>query len=550
MTFKSFTLLSLLFLAAFAAFDPVELQADDIELIAATTVEQSALTFADGPATRFGNTVNGRTHQQSPLKTYRGWQYVTFFDSERRVCIGRRRLQDRTWDVIHFSDHKFKTNDSHNTAVIGICDKDGTIHMAFDHHASQLNYRFSKPGAAHRPETVEWNADVFSKVVHRLGSVKAHEKVTYPRFFPTASGDLMLYYRSVTSGNGDGMIEKYDGYKHDYIRGLGKFISRDIGTYRANGKTSLFRCPYMNSLSYAGKRLHASWIWRDRFEKTSSTNQHDLCYVYSDDDGRSWRNSDGKVIGQTGKEFIHLNSPGLVVAPIAIGVRLSNQNTHYAYPDGRVHIMVLQQVKTVNDRRFVHYWRTSEGKWNHEVLPFSGGRPKLVGAEDGSLILVSESGNRLLIAVGEPNARKTNWNWTNVKLPQPHPVYGEAVLDLQRWEQDCVLSIYSQLPPPREIKTTRSNPVDGIPSPLNVVDYRFKNFRPVSDRKTEQSIRRWTDVTGEFSVDAVLFGVKEGNVAIRKKDGSFSVVPMHNFSNADQEYIRNAIANNRKLLRD
>jgi hypothetical protein len=52
------------------------IRAEEISLIGATTVDPSALTFADGPATRFGPTPNGRTHQQDPLTTYRGWQYV------------------------------------------------------------------------------------------------------------------------------------------------------------------------------------------------------------------------------------------------------------------------------------------------------------------------------------------------------------------------------------------------------------------------------------------------------------------------------------------
>lgn len=457
---------------------PVRVLAIQLELIGSSTVSSKTLTFADGPATKFALTVNGRTHQQTPLVTYRGYQYVTFFDARRRVCIGRRELPRGSWQVIQFKDHTFKTNDAHNTAVIGICDKDGTIHMAFDHHASPLNYRISKQGAAHNPESVEWNAGLFSGVLHTLGSVKPDPKFTYPRFFPVPNGNLMLYYRSVTSGNGNGVIEEYDGKKHNWTRGLGAFIARDQGTFTFGGKTSIYRCPYMNSLSYAGDRLHASWIWRDRFEKTSATNQHDLLYAYSDDHGRTWLNSEGKLIGRTGRKLINLNSPGLTVIPIPAGAGLANQNTHYAFTDSSVHVVMRGNWKDEQsgekEGRYFHCWRTKDGVWDYAVLPVSGQRPKLVGTKKHGLILAYTSGDQLRLAAGKPNAAKTRWQWTEVKLPRSHSCYGDAVIDLQRWEEEQVLSFFCQEKPKREIKTSQPGPVDGEPTAINVVDYRFR----------------------------------------------------------------------------
>jgi len=457
-----------------------EVSATEVELVGKSTVTEKALTFAVGPAARFGQTVNGRTHQQTPLTTYRGYQYVTYFDAQRRLCVGRRKLPSGSWEVIQFKDHRFESNDSHNASVIGICDKDGTIHLAFDHHASPLNYRVSKLGAAHHPESVPWNADLFAGVMHSLGSVMTDERVTYPRFFSSPNGKLMLYYRAVTSGDGDGMIEEYDGEKHDWTPGLGKFIARDIGTYTYGGNTSQYRCPYMNSLSYAGGRLHASWVWRDRFERTNVGNQHDLCYAYSDDYGRTWCNSEGVTIGKTGSQFIHLDSPGLVVASIPSHYGLTNQNTHYAYPDSSVHVILRHRLKGTQDNRYHHYWRTSQGVWKSEALPFSGSRPKLVGTSDRRLVLVytdedEENDERewLHIAEGRPHTDQTGWRWSAVKLPQPHSVCGDAVLDQQRWEAERVLSIYGQEAPSKMIRTDRPGPVDGMPSPLTVVDYQL-----------------------------------------------------------------------------
>ena len=465
--------LVLCFLGAIAFSALAQTLTPQMKLIGETTVSRQALTFAIGPAAKFSQTVNGRAHQQTALTTYQGYQYIAFVDAERRVCLGRRNIAKTTWEIIQFEDHTFESNDSHNSAVVGICEKDGTIHLAFDHHATELNYRVSKLGAAHQPDSVEWSADLFGGVTHSLGSVVPASRVTYPRFVSAPNGNLMFCYRAVTSGNGDGMIEEYDGNSHDWTTGLGKFIARDIGTYKAAGRVSRYRCPYINSLSYAGQRLHVSWVWRDRFEKTHPANQHDLCYAYSDDDGRTWRNSAGQVIGRTGTEYIHLDSAGLVVASIPTHSGLTNQNTHYAYADGSIHVVLSQGQKERLESRYHHYWRTKDGIWKHEVLPFSGDRPKLVGSKDGSLTLVYTEEEQLFVAVGLPDEFQNSWQWNAVSLPRAHSIYGEALLDMQRWENEGVLSLYSQQEPAMEIVTDRLEAVDGFPSPLKVVDYRL-----------------------------------------------------------------------------
>ncbi|QDV44059.1 hypothetical protein Enr13x_39200 [Stieleria neptunia] len=440
--------------------------------IQTSTVDEKALTFAVGPASKFGNTVNGRTHQQEALITYRGHQYATYVDASRRICIGRRELPSSPWEIIRFDDHRFESNDSHNTSVIGICDKDGSIHMAFDHHATQLNYRVSKLGVAHAPESTPWTADLFGPITHTLGSVTTDERVTYPRFFPAPNGNLMFYYRSVTSADGDGMIEEYDGEQHDWTPGLGKFIARDVGTFKANGRQSQRRCPYMNALTFSGQRLHASWVWRERFERTNVANQHDLCYAYSDDHGRTWCNSAGTIIGRTGQDFIHLDSPGLVVAEIPIHSGLSNQNTHYAYPDGSIHIMLRHRLagepSAAPELRYFHYWRDSEGNWNHEALPIVGRRPKLLGTPDRKLVLVYSDEGELFLAKGLPDAARQSWRWSQLRLPRRYSAFGDAVVDFARWEQDHTLSVYHQDEPSRIIVTDSPDAIDGPPSPLRV----------------------------------------------------------------------------------
>lgn len=422
-------------------------------------MDPSALTFAEANS-NFNSNVNGRTFQRDPVVTSRGYQYAIYYNANRRVSVGRRKLPTGDWDVITFTDYRLNGSNSHDVAAIGICEKDGTIHLAFDHHGDDLNYRVSEIGAASDPGNVEWSVDLFGAITDRLGSVGRVTRLTYPTFFPAPNGNLMFYYRVGGSGNGDGVIQEYNGTTHDWTRGLGEFISRS-GTYNgAVSSNSTSRCPYINGISYGGNRLHASWGWRE--SSGGARTNHSLNYAYSDDHGRTWRNNAGAQIGMTGSSSISVNSPGLIVANIPQNIGLSNQYTHYAYPDGSCHVIVAHR-NASNVQRSQHYWRNATGTWNNVTLPFHAGRGKMVGDDDRNLFLVYQAGGRPTIAQGVPNSAQTSWSWSQVYSQNDTTEDGEGKIDFTRWEQDRVLSFFGQEQPANSGET---------PSPLHVFDYR------------------------------------------------------------------------------
>jgi len=53
------------------------------------------------------------------------------------------------------------------------------------------------------------------------------------------------------------------------------------------------------------------------------------------------------------------------------------------------------------------------------------------------------------------------------------------------------------------------------------------------------TIRTWKDATGKFSVEAEFSGVVQGNVRLRKADGSEVAVPLERLSQEDQEWVKN-----------
>ncbi len=427
-----------------------------------SVVDEQALNFADVESTKFGRNVNGKTHQQWPAQTFNGYQYVTYYDVDRYVCLGRRKLPAGDWEIIRFTDYQITSNDSHNVTVIGVCEGDGTIHLAFDHHADDLNYRHSVQGLASDPEAFEWNATQFSEVKHELGANGHIARFTYPRFIPMPNGNLMLYYRNITSANGDSMIREYDASTHQWKTSLGKLIARDIGTYSWGGEVSQFRYAYINAISYAGNRLHVSWIWRDRFDRTSATNNHDVCYAYSDDDGQTWFNTFGEQIAVTGSSFITIDSPGIIVGPVNPGQNLINQCTHYAYPDGTIHLMMRHYVAGTTTTQYHHYWRDIAGDWHSQALDFSGSRPSLVGDDGKNLILVYTSGGRTTFAHGIPDETATSWTWSSIFSQAAFTDGGEGVIDFSRWQKEQIISTYSQ---------EKVTGVNETPTPLHIADY-------------------------------------------------------------------------------
>jgi serine protease Do len=51
------------------------------------------------------------------------------------------------------------------------------------------------------------------------------------------------------------------------------------------------------------------------------------------------------------------------------------------------------------------------------------------------------------------------------------------------------------------------------------------------------TLRWWTDATGKFRTEAVLLGVKSGQVTLRKKTGETIVVPVAKLSDADKSFV-------------
>ncbi len=382
----------------------------------------------------------------------------------RRVCIARRKLPEGVWEILEFKDYLFAVNDAHNTISIGICPKDGTIHLAFDHHARELHYKVSKKRAALEPETVRWEVSIFGKVLSELEKDTPLVSITYPRFVQTSEEGLQLFYRRGGSSNGNRMVVDYNPEDGTWLNT--RQIDSNIGNFQDSLGKSHSRGSYPNGYTYGPNGdLHTTWVWR---ESATEGANHDLMYAYSSDGGITWRNNSGNTLD----EFINLNTPKITV--VDIGRRFGLMNTHGQTIDSknRIHTVMwhctnetiaasvepslTQRWGSAEARRYHHYWRNEAGNWSHTELPIvAGNRAKLFVDKNDNLYLIFASKQAsstftsevyfnegdLVIMAATTQSKWSDWGVIHIAKG---PFMNEMLFDYYRWKASGILSVLVQ----------------------------------------------------------------------------------------------------------
>ncbi|ACU03175.1 BNR repeat-containing protein [Pedobacter heparinus] len=465
-----------LLITIIVSLKPVFAQNDDVIL-----VDQNALTCFKGT---YGNNINGQSFQQDALTSYKGWQYIAYYNAERRICLGRRKLRSSEWEILSFNDYRFsyaknQDNNTHNVISIGLCAKDGTIHLSFDQHAGPLHYRVSVKGILDNPERFKWTSKLFNPVADWLENGKPIPVVSYPTFISTPDGNLLFAYRNGYSSNGDCLIGQYDASSGTWTNPH-VFISRS-GVYGDPFKgESHNRNAYLNNLSYDRKgMLHISWTWR---ESVATLGNRDICYAYSKDNGKSWfnkKNDQIAVRGTAEPEAINTLSAGITVRHLDRGWGIMNQQSQVIDNNLNPHIVMYHKKNHGNpgwavmeNGAYFHYY-LKDGQWQQTQLPFMGNRPKLIVDRNNNLYLVfmrkdhfdvKDQGAPLVVVKA---TYKSGWqDWKEVYVSKSG-YFNEPQLDLARWHKAGILSVMVQLPPATE----------GQASALQVLEMSVKHLK-------------------------------------------------------------------------
>ncbi|KAI1632501.1 hypothetical protein F4809DRAFT_656286 [Biscogniauxia mediterranea] len=412
--------------------------------------------------------INGYAFQQDAIQSCNGWQYSCFYSSlpggaepePLYVHLSRRKLPHGRWETLVFDDYPQTTDDGHNTVQLGVCPGDGTIHLSYDHHCDRIRYRHSLPGVATSPSEFPWTPSLFTATLPHLPGLESEEAllgyITYPRFVALGA-ELVFSFRTGKAGLGDDHLAVYRA------SGSGCYSYTLLGTFIRGVSCN----PYVHGLDAGGggDSLYATWVWRgfvwyrgwddpaDSQHKqqagpNSAANNHDICFAWSGDGGRTWRSGAGDLVGDlpAGRPIVP-GAPGIVAFAIPRGSGLANQEAQAVDHAGGVH--VLNRDCVGGEQRWKHYYRSPDGVWTQRPLPGVNG---VLGGKRGRLA-VSRATDALYLILPDPVSptlsilRATRAaGYADYELVWKGEGYPptEPLIDRTRLEYDGVLSVFTR----------------------------------------------------------------------------------------------------------
>lgn len=315
---------------------------------ACTAHAHELVTVGDGYCR---TSVNTAVFRNSALVTHGDTQYISYYDPEGYVTLGKRMLGNHDWEISR-TPYKGRVKDAHNVISIGV-DGAGFLHTAFDHHGGRLKYcRGIEPGSLLTGDTVPMTGE-------------SEGKVTYPEFYTLPGGDLLFAYRDGSSGNGNLVLNRYDTAAGTWHRVHDNLIDGE-------GERNAYWQIYVD----AAGRIHLSWVWRETW--LVETN-HDMCYACSDDGGLTWHRSDGSEY-----RLPVTRAEAEIAWHIPQNSELINQTGMTADGDGHPYIATYwrDSTSTVPDYRLVWHdgreWRMETVIGRHTPFTLSGGGTKMI----------------------------------------------------------------------------------------------------------------------------------------------------------------------------
>jgi len=203
------------------------------------------------------------------LLTYPPYQFVAFYDADRRMTVASRKVDEPAWRFVVLRERVGW--DSHNSIAMAV-DDDGYLHLSGNMHVDRLKYYRTE-----RPLDI----GTFERVESMVG--RDETRVTYPAFSRGPKNELIFTYRDGSSGSGNQVYNVYDHATRTWRRLI------DGPLVDGQGE--------MNAYFYGPKRgpdgrYHLCWVWRDTPD--CATN-HDLSYARSSDLVR-WETSRGEPL--------------------------------------------------------------------------------------------------------------------------------------------------------------------------------------------------------------------------------------------------------------
>ncbi|WP_414664698.1 BNR repeat-containing protein [Horticoccus sp. 23ND18S-11] len=295
------------------------------------------------------------------LLTERGYQFVAYYDAERRITVAGRRLGDAKWTRVQPAGvpvGKRTSNvtgwDSHNTLRLAL-DRDGCLHLSGNMHANPLVYYRTR---------LPFDLKTLERLDRMTG--ERETRCTYPVFFKNAAGDLLFRYRDGGSGNGSDLYNIYDPGTRAW--------RRMIATPLLEGQGERNAYAIEPTLGPDG-RFHLVWMWR---ETPDCATNHSLSYARSRDFVH-WENSRGEPIA-----LPIVLATGDIIDAARPGEGLINMTFNLGF-DAQQRPVVVYHRYDANRKSQAYVARPNEGQRGWAVRPMSDWNFQWAFAGGGSI---------------------------------------------------------------------------------------------------------------------------------------------------------------------
>lgn len=366
------------------------------------------------------NSVNTVIFRNSALTSFKGIQYTAYYNPEGKMVLAKRKLNAKKWDVV-ITPYSGNVKDAHNDISIAI-DIEGYLHVSWDHHDTRLRYAKSRA-----PFSLELGEE-------QPMTGKDEAKVTYPEFHNLPDGKLLFCYRSGASGRGNMIMKSYDVKTKQWTSLQNNLIDGE------NQRSAYWQ------ICVGKKGIYISWVWRESWDV--STN-HDICYAFSADGGKTWEKS-------TGEKY---NLP------------ITKATAEHAWDVPQNSSLINQTAMTVDDAGnpyITTYWNNDgipqykvvyllDGKWNllntnfhQKTFNLGGGgtkripisRPEILVHQSMLYLLFRDEERDNKITLAYTNLEKKQWQLKDIS--QFTVGQWEPNFDKELWQQKKQLHIFSQ----------------------------------------------------------------------------------------------------------
>ena len=245
------------------------------------------------------------------ITTYKHYVFMTWYrggKADRHVMLSRYNKNTETVSTIEFPHQHTgfrgdpNIGESHNTIGISVSPINGTIHMVYDLHAYDNNnhggkfvndyfrYSFSEVGTADLADT-EFTLDKFVKdtssinqgpddykhltMTGNLADQDNFARLTYPKFFTTADGTLLLYMRLGGNNNGAYVFNRYDAQQQKWTL----FTKFNLNNQAMEGNP--YNWGLYGKMKYINEKLRVGFQQRSANNSDKYLYQNGVYYAYS-----------------------------------------------------------------------------------------------------------------------------------------------------------------------------------------------------------------------------------------------------------------------------